>query len=48
MTYVYKNLSIVKSFNDTSNTLSNIYYPTTNLYIIKSINIVGVFDNCMT
>ena len=39
---------LLKVFNDTTNTLSYIYYPTTNLFIIESLNIVGTFNDCMT
>ena len=31
---------LLKVFNDATNTLSDIYYPTTNLFIIESLNIV--------
>ena len=36
-----------KVFNNVTNTLSGIYYLTTNLFIIESFNIVGTFDDCM-
>ena len=39
---------LLKVFNDTTNTLFGIYYPTTNLFIIESLNIVGTFNDCMT
>ena len=38
---------LLKVFNDTTNNLFDIYYPTINLFIIESLNIVGVFDNCI-
>ena len=31
-----------------TNTLFGIYYPISNLFIIKSLNIVSTFDNCMS
>ena len=39
---------LLKVYNDTTNTLPGIYYPTANLFIIESLNIVGAFDDCMT
>ena len=39
---------LLKFYIDTTNTLSIIYYPTTNLFIIERLNIVGAFDECMT
>ena len=39
---------LLKVFNDATNILPDIYYPTTNLFIIKSLNIVGAFDDCMS
>ena len=39
---------ILKVFNDAANALSGVYYPTTNLFIIEAINIVGVFDEYMS
>ena len=38
---------MLKVFNDTTKTLSDIYYFTTNLYIIKSISIDGAFEECI-
>ena len=38
----------LKVFKDASNTLSSIYYLTTNLFIIKSFNIVSAFNDCMS
>ena len=35
---------LLKVFNDTTNTLFGVYYPTTNLFIIEALNIVGAFD----
>ena len=43
-----KNCQLLKVFNDVTNTLSVIYYHTTNLFIIESFNIVGTFDEYMT
>ena len=34
-------------FNDATNTLSGVYYPTINLFMIAALNIVGVFYDCM-
>ena len=39
---------LLKVFNDTTTTLSGVYYPTTNLFIIKTLNIVGVLYDCMS
>ena len=39
---------LLKVFNDAANILSDIYYPTTQLFTIESLNIVGAFDNCIT
>ena len=39
---------LLKVFNDATNTQFGIYYPTTNLFIIESLNIVGVFDEYMS
>ena len=35
-------------FNDAANTLSGVHYPTTNLFIIEALNIVGSLDECMS
>ena len=43
-----KNYQLLKVFNDATNTLSGIYYPTTNLFIIETLNIVGAFDERMS
>ena len=32
---------LLKVFNDATNTLSGIYYPITNLFMIEALNIVG-------
>ena len=48
MTYMYKIYQLLKVFNNITNTSSGIYYPTTNLFIIESLNIVGAFDYRMT
>ena len=37
---------MLKVFNDTTNNLSGIYYPTTNVFIIECVNIVGAFSEC--
>ena len=39
---------LLKVFNDATNILPDIYYPTTNLFIIESLNIIGTFDNYMS
>ena len=39
---------LLKVFNNATNVWSDIYYSTTNLFIIESLNIVGAFDDCMT
>ena len=39
---------LLKVFNDATNTLSDVYYLTTNLFIIESLNIINVFDECMS
>ena len=39
---------LLKVFNDATNTLSGVYYLTTNLFIIEALNIVGAFDECMS
>ena len=39
---------LLKAFNDTNNTLFDIYYPTTNLFIIENLHIVSAFDDCMS
>ena len=38
---------MLKGFNEATNNLSGIYYPT-NLFIIESINIVTTFSECAT
>ena len=35
-------------FNDATNTLSDIYYPTTNLFMIKALNIVDALYDCIS
>ena len=42
-----KKISIIKVFNDVINILFGVYYPTTYLFLIKNINIVGVFEECV-
>ena len=39
---------LLKVFNDATNTLFGVYYPTTNLFIIKTLNIFGAFDEYMS
>ena len=47
--YMYAKIyQLLKVFNDVSNTWSDIYYSTTNLFIIESLNSVGAFDDCIT
>ena len=38
---------LLKVFNDATNILSGVYYPTTNLFMIEALTIIGVFYNCM-
>ena len=38
---------LLKVFNNATNTLSSVYYPTTNLFMIETLNIVGAFYNCI-
>ena len=39
---IYKRiLSILKIFNDVTNIFSSVYYPTSNLFLIECLNIVG-------
>ena len=35
-------------FNDATNTLSDIYYPTTNLFMIKALNIIDALYDCIS
>ena len=39
---------LLKVFNDATTTLSGVYYPTTNLFMTKTLNIVGALYNCMS
>ena len=39
---------LLKVFNDATNTLSGIYYPTTNLFMIEALNIVGALYDCIS
>ena len=39
---------LLKVFNDATNTLSGSYYPTTNLFMIETLNIVDTFDEFMS
>ena len=38
---------LLKVFNDATNTLFDIYYPTTNLFMIETLNIVIAFYDCI-
>ena len=38
---------LLKVFKDATNTLSSVYYPTTNLFMIETLNIVSAFYDCM-
>ena len=42
-----KNYQFLKDFNDTTNNLSNIYDPTTHLFTVESITIIGAFEMCV-
>ena len=39
---------LVKMFNDATNTLFGVYYPTTNLFIIETLNIVDARYDCIS
>ena len=39
---------LLKVFNDATNTLSDIYYPTTNLFMIEALNIVDTLYDCIS
>ena len=39
---------LLKVFNDATNTLSGIYYPTTNLFMIEALNIVDTLYDCIS
>ena len=39
---------LLKVFNDAINTLSSIYYPTINLFMIEALNIIGVLYDCIS
>ena len=39
---------LLKVFNDVTNTLFDVYYRTTNLFVIEALNIVGAFDEYMS
>ncbi|KAK3228632.1 hypothetical protein Dsin_000513 [Dipteronia sinensis] len=41
-----KILELLRVFNDATNALSGIYYPTTHLFLIQSVNIAGAFSEC--
>ena len=35
-------------FNDATTILSGVYYPTTNLFMIEVLNIIGALYDCMS
>ena len=37
---------LLKVFNDSTHNLSGIYYPTTHLFFVEALNIVGAFSAC--
>ena len=39
---------LLKVFNDATNTLSDIYYSSTTLFMIETLNIVGALYNCIS
>ena len=39
---------LLKVFNDATNTLSDIYYPTVNLFMLETFNIAGAFYDCIS
>ena len=39
---------LLKVLNNATTTLFGVYYPTTNLFIIETLNIVGTFDEFMS
>ena len=39
---------LLKVFNDATNTLSGIYYPTVNLFMFETLNIVGALYDCIS
>ena len=41
-----KSLELLHVFNDATNALSGVYYPTINLFLIQSVNIVGAINDC--
>ena len=41
-----KILELLRVFNDATTALSGVYYPTTHLFLIQSVNIVGAFSDC--
>ena len=43
-----KFFQLLKVFNDVTNILSGIYYPTVNLYMVETLNIVGAFYDCIS
>ena len=41
-----KILELLRVFNDITNALSCVYYPTTHLFLIQSVNIASAFSDC--
>ncbi|KAK3229790.1 hypothetical protein Dsin_001671 [Dipteronia sinensis] len=41
-----KILELLRVFNDATNALSGVYYPTTHLFLIQSVNIAGAISEC--
>ena len=41
-----KILELLRVFNDATNALSGVYYPTTHLFLIQNVNIVGAINEC--
>ena len=39
---------LLKVFNDATTTLSSIYYPTVNLFMVEALNIVGTLYDCIS
>lgn len=42
-----KILDVLKIFNDATYTLSDVYYPTSHLYIKECVNVAGLFEQHM-
>jgi len=41
-----KILELLRVFKDATDALSGVYYPTTHLFLIQSVNIVGAIEDC--